>query len=472
MGLLRAARKGDDEIAAQYLNTRLVGTAAAGLAHQLFVVLDRRLPARLNALSDRPEGSLTSLIRPDEDVVGTIRKNGGKLDIVVEKVIREKNASIWLFSGRTLDRIPDLFAEVNQDSIENLLPSFLVKSHVAQVILLEWLPVLLGMPLFYLLTGLVSRLVSPWIVRVHRRIRKKSNGPDPLFLAKPLRLLVMALLFRVMLSKITLPLSTRQLWSSIAGTIAIAACVWLMVLLNGRAETFLRTHMESITNTGAESVLRLGRRTVDVLIAFTGMLVVLHHFGVNLAAALAGLGVGGIAVALAAQKTLENVIGGISIIFDRVVRVGDMLNTGNTVGAVEDIGLRSTKIRTLNGTLVCVPNGQLANVQLENLSARNRFWFHHCISLHSETTAAIVRSAVDAIGKLLAQQLLIDPLSIRVHLLRLGTSSLDVEMYAYFSARDMPQFLEIQQGLLLQVIEIVGACGARMSALGTIQPVR
>ena len=106
------------------------------------------------------------------------------------------------------------------------------------------------------------------------------------------------------------------------------------------------------------------------------LLVALYHFGLNPTAALAGLGVGGIAVALAAQKTLENVIGGISVIVDKVASVGDTLRVGGTVGTVEDIGLRSTRIRTLDRTLLSVPNGQIANLSLENLSARDKFWFH------------------------------------------------------------------------------------------------
>ena len=93
-----------------------------------------------------------------------------------------------------------------------------------------------------------------------------------------------------------------------------------------------------------------------LLVIFAGVLVTLHYFGVGATAALAGLGVGGIAVAFAAQKTLENVIGGVSLIFDKALRVGDSLKVGDTQGTVEDIGLRSTRIRTLERTLVSVPN--------------------------------------------------------------------------------------------------------------------
>ena len=135
-------------------------------------------------------------------------------------------------------------------------------------------------------------------------------------------------------------------------------------------------------------MLRLVRRVADVLVVAAGGLVTLHYFGVDPTAALAGLGIGGIAVALAAQKTLENVIGGLSIIFDQAVRVGDFLKLGDTVGTVDSIGLRSTRIRTLDRTILSVPNGQIANVNIETLSARDKFWFHHFVGLRYETTSS------------------------------------------------------------------------------------
>ena len=96
----------------------------------------------------------------------------------------------------------------------------------------------------------------------------------------------------------------------------------------------------------------------------------------------------GIAIALAAQKTLENVVGGVSLIFDRALHVGDFLKLGDTLGTVQDIGLRSTRIRTLDRTMVSVPNGQIANVSLENLSLRDKFWFHHILGLRYGTTSS------------------------------------------------------------------------------------
>jgi MscS family membrane protein len=183
----------------------------------------------------------------------------------------------------------------------------------------------------------------------------------------------------------------------------------------------------------------------------------------NPTAVLTGLGVGGIAVALAAQKTLENVIGGTSVILDQVVRVGDRVKIEGANGTVEDIGLRSTRIRTLDRTVVSVPNGQMANANLENISLRDKFWFNQNLSLNHETTGSQMREFVKKLTNLLAQHPAIERDSFRVSLLRVGAFSFDVEINAYFLAAGWNHFLEIQGELLLQILELLQSIGIQMA---------
>jgi MscS family membrane protein len=287
--------------------------------------------------------------------------------------------------------------------------------------------------------------------------------PDPNPLPNPIRLLLIVLLIRWVLSKVSLPLLARQAWSMIATIIAIIASVWLFMLFSQKGEAFFRRQLQRRAQTGAASILRLTRWVGDLLALFVGLLVGLHQFGVSPTAALAGLGVGGIAVALAAQKTLENVIAGVSLIFDQAVRVGDTLKVGDTLGTVDEIGLRSTRIRTLDRTMVNVPNSQIASMSLETLSARDKFWFHPMIGLRYETTPEQLRAVVEGIHKLLAEHPSIDYGSLRVRFLCLGASSLDVEVFAYVFARDWSHFLELQEHLLLRVMEIIAAAGAQIA---------
>ena len=155
------------------------------------------------------------------------------------------------------------------------------------------------------------------------RSRRAESAKPPNLLPGPLRLLFIALALRWLLSRLDLPLIERQFWSSMTTMLVSVAVVWLLLQLNGVAERYIQRRVENSSAREMMALLRLGRRAVDVLIIAGGLLRVLHFFGLDPTAALAGLGIGGIAVALAAQKTLENVVGGLSIILDKAVRVGD-----------------------------------------------------------------------------------------------------------------------------------------------------
>jgi len=444
------------------LNTRLRGKAAEDLARQLFVVLDRRLPARLNSISDLPEGSLANPLKPQE-LAGTISSDKGDVAIVVERVDRGKAGSVWMFSKETLDSIPDLYQEVEAVPVDSILPAFLVDTQIARIALFEWLAVFVGMPLFYLLTALLNRVLSRLIGQWRRRLSRQRNLPNPRVLPGPIRLLLLTLVIRWLLTELRLPLLARQFWFSASSVITIAGCVWLAILLNIRLEEYISRRLQVRNLTGTTAVLRLVRRAIDGLLIFGGVLVTLYHFGVNPTAALAGLGVGGIAVAFAAQKTLENLIAGVSVILDRAVRVGDTLKVGETLGIVNDVGLRSTRIRTLDRTVVSIPNGQVANLSVENLSARDKFWFHPILSLRYGTTSVQMNAVLAGIRSLLEETRLVEPASVRVRFLSFGPSSLDVEIFAYIFARDWNQFLEIQEELLLRTMECVESAGVQIA---------
>ena len=463
MGFLSVAHKQDFEGAAQYLNAPTNGTAAASLAEKLFVVLDRRLPPKLTRISDKPEGSQRFPAEPNIDLVGTVDSVDGPVAILVERVERSsKTGPIWLFSRKTLDSIPALYEEVQGIQVQQHVPAFLRDSRFAGISLFQWLAFLIGLPLAYGITALIDRALSAVAGTVHRRIRRDPNLRNPALLAGPLRLLILAGLIRIGVARVAQPLLARQIWSAISVVIMVAGCVWLLTKITALFERIAVSRFSASLQAGSP-LLRFGRRATDILIAFIGIILILHYFGVNTSAALAGLGVGGIAVALAAQKTLENVIGGLSIIFDGTIKLGDSLKVGDTVGTVDAIGLRSTRIRTLDRTMVSLPNGQVAIAGLENLSARDKFRFLHTLGVDYHTTVEQMRRILAETTTLLAQHPGAEAESVRVRFLRLGDSSLDIEVFAYLFAQDWNHFLEIQQELLLNIMGIVEKNGASIA---------
>jgi MscS family membrane protein len=462
LGFLGAARKGDYRLARQYLNTRLGDTAAEQRAEQLFVVLDAKLPARLTQVSDTPEGSRSNPQSPDEERIATLEGDGTPLDIVLERVELARLGPIWLFSARTLDGIPTVYEQVLESRATVALPRFLTDTRVRGVPVFEWLALLVGFPLFYLVIGLLNRLLTPLTRGISRRMFKQPGFLDRNALPPPARLLLLALTSRWILSTLSLSFRSRQFFSNLTALLTIVAIALLLMRLGEEIEAYMLRRFPP-SNTAAVSLLRLARRGVDALVIFAALLLTLRHFGVDPTPALAGLGVGGIAVALAAQKTLENVIAGASLIFDKAVRVGDTLRLGTVVGTVDHIGLRSTWIRTLDRTMISIPNSQIANASVETLSVRDKFWFHPAVGLVYETTPSQLRVVLDGIRKMLGEHPRIDRQSVRVRFLNLGAFSLDVDVFAYVFARDWNHFLEIQEELLFGVTDIVAKAGTQIA---------
>ena len=458
LGFLSAARKGDFDLARHYLETTQTGRSAERLARQLFVVLDARLPARLTQVSDDAEGSRANPLAPDEDRIGAIEGPGGPIPIFVKRVKHPDAEPIWLFTDSTLAAVPAVYSEIVETS-QGRLPQFLIERRIGHVRLAEWLVILIALPLFYLVTVALNRALTPAFARLTRRKAPRMDGWIRNAIPTPARMLLVSVAAHRLFSALPLSLLIRQILTNAAAVVTIVALTWLVILLNAGVERYVSRRLLPTRGTSALSLLRVGRRFLDALIVLGGALGVLRHFGVDPTPLLAGLGVGGIAVALAAQKTLENVIAGASLILDRAVQVGDYLKIGTVEGTVDHIGLRSTRIRTPGRSIVSVPNSQIANMSLETLSARDKFWFHPIVALRQETTRAQMQLVLDGIRQALERQTTVERESIRVRFHRLGAFSLDVEVYAYVQAADWTHFMEIQERLLIEITGIVERAG-------------
>ncbi len=434
------------------------------LAQQLFVVLDARLAARLTQLSDAPEGSRANPLSPNQEVIGTITGDTGAVEIVVERVERGKSGAIWLFSSKTLDAIPALYEQVTRRRADAAVPGVLFDTHLGGVRLLDWLAVLLGLPVLYFATTLLNRALRPLArlrvappVRGVRPVQTQQRPPSPCAPAGS----------GARESLAASPPAAVAALEGVLGQCGHSAHHRRRRLAAGAPQRRNRS-VTSVAGFPRQTVLRCpccapGAEASTCWSIFVALLATLRHFGVDPTPALAGLGVGGIAVALAAQKTLENVIAGASLIFDQAVQVGDFLKMGDISGTVDHIGLRSTRIRTLDRTVVSIPNSQIANASLETISARDKFWFHHVVGLRYETTPEQLRAVLDGIRQLLQSHGAIDRESVRVRFLRLGSFSLDVDVFAYLQARDWNHFLEIQEQLLFGVTEIVSRAGTSIA---------
>ena len=455
-GFLDAGRNGDHARAAQYLNVRR--TDAADLARKVFTVLDARLPARLVRISEARDGSNPAT--PDREIVGVIEGDSGPADVVLQRVQRiGEPGPVWLLSSETVEAAAVQYDEIANSRWNGLVPAFLIRTRLGGLRLVDTLALALGLPLLYLATVVLNRALTPLIGLGFRAAGSQRRSVLP----ASARVLLVVIAGRWLMSALPLSLAVRRIFSTVAMLIVIATIARLLMLLTAELERHVLGRIAESNRGAAASLLRLLRRGADLLILFAAVVASLFLFGIDPTPALAGLGVGGIAVALAAQKTLENVIAGASIIFDQAVRVGDFLKMGEVQGTVDHIGLRSTRIRTLDRTVVSVPNGQIANVSLETVSARDKFWFHHVVGLVYETTSQQLHQVVDGIRQLVTEHPLAEIPSVRVRFIRLGAFSLDVDVVVYLQARDWNHFLELQEQLLFAITEIISRAGTSIA---------
>lgn len=246
------------------------------------------------------------------------------------------------------------------------------------------------------------------------------------------------------------------------GTV-VATVFWAFSRLVDVAEHLLAASNWAKQRAASRSFIGLASRVAKVLVVALGILTILSQAGYPVGTLIAGLGIGGLALALGAQKTLENVFAAFSLAADEPFHVGDLVRVDGILGFVESIGLRSTRLRTLDRTLVVIPNGKLAEMKTESLAARDRLRLACTLSLVYGTTTGQVRQVLEGVEKELRAQPKVVGDEVAVALGALGSSSLDVEVFATFATPDWGEFRGIRQELLLRFLEIVEAAGTALA---------
>ena len=461
-GFVRAIQREDYERAAEYLDTRLQPKQRRELARQLGIVLDRKMVANLQGFSNKPEGDLEDGLRTNRDRVGIVKGESGEEEILLDRVQRGKEDPVWLFSSETLPAIPGLYGEIQSVWYEQYVPERLRSTRWLSIPIYRWIALFLLVPLFFGIASLFVRLVRAVLRPVLRRFAEEHDEQWLANIGNPSRLVVLGLFFLAG-SSFTITLVGREFLRAVGVTLLVMALCWLLLRLMDLVTDLRVRRLRRLQRSGDTALVRLVSRLSKLGTVIVAGLVLLSLSGVDLTAVLTGLGLGGLAVAFAAQKTLENLFGGIMLISNKPIQVGDFCRAGEFLGVVEDIGLRSTRLRTLERTIVSIPNGQLATMSLENFTLRDRIRFRHMIGLRYETAADQLRYVLTEIRRLLHQHAKVDSRDARVRFVGFGSSSLDVEILAYVLATDYSVFLAIQEDLLLRIMDIIEASGTSVA---------
>jgi MscS family membrane protein len=459
-GFLQAEQAENYTSAAQYLQLSPARRASQGeqIARELKTVLDSAFVGSLRSISTTPEGTPQPGLSPDHERVGTLSVDDSEVDVILVRVNDPNAGKIWLFSADTLAKIPELYDLLQAHQVETHVPKVLVKTHFLGMSAWLWFALLLAIPvaagLAWVLIELVVFPLMWW-----RGIRKRPQLTDWRKVSGPVWLVLGVMIHRILVSFLGMPLLHRHYYYMTARVAFIIGLGWLALRALSRGMERLRDRAIARGNTGSGSLVLLGQRVAKALVVIAAALAVLGILGFNLTTALAGLGIGGLAIGFGAQKTIENLFGGISLLGDEVIRVGDTCNFNGRVGTVEDISLRSTRIRTVERTELSIPNGALATMNVENLSRRDKILFNPKIGLRCETTPDQLRYVLTEARRLLYQHPKIETASARIRLAALEESWLALEVFSYVLTLDMGEYTAIREDILLRLISIVEDAG-------------
>jgi MscS family membrane protein len=411
------------------------------------------------ALSAAPAGN------PGEnrERVAAVPLNGKTVDLQMERVKLRSGTWVWKFAADSVVLIPQLAKAANPSPLERHMPDVLVTWKFANTSAWQWIGlVLLGAGIWGI-AKLFGRLLPLVLIPLSNRAAPRMSWTAFSFVMGPAELLIAAALYRAGMEWIDPPLPLYLYLTRALSAVWILGLAWLCIGALDLGMIRLRGSLGLVHPRFSSSVLPLMARVVKVAALAFALIAVLSSWGYNTNTLLAGLGIGGVAIALAAQKTIENLFGGVAVVSDQPVFVGDFCKFGESVGTVEDIGLRSTRIRTLDRTLVTIPNAQFSSMSLENFSRRDKMLFHPMLNLRRDTTPAQVRSILEAIHRILTEDRRIEAGNLPVRFIGVGSYSLDVEVFCYILTGDGNEFLRIQQELLLRILDTVTSAGTALA---------
>ena len=269
----------------------------------------------------------------------------------------------------------------------------------------------------------------------------------------PLRFTFIGIFWYLGFGVLGLPEAVSGPLRSFPATLAIGSGVWLVY----RGLSIGAAYSSRLIGTGGHKAVltSLGFGVMRILVIVAGVFLMADIWSVSYTSVLAGLGIGGLAVALAAQPTLQNMIAGFTLFADSPLSVGDFCRYGDKLGTVEEIGLRSTRIRSRDRTVVSIPNSAFADMQLENFTKRDRILLHAIINLRYETTADQLRFVLAELRRLLISHPKIHPDPARVRFVGFGSHSLDLEVFAYVCTSEYDEYLAIREDVYLRMMELV-----------------
>jgi MscS family membrane protein len=457
---LQLSWQGKYDDASRYLILPTTDTPPEELARKLSVLLDRHLSLDVESLSSDPGGDVTDGLYSSERLGELPDKSNTMQPLLLQK----RSGKGWAFSRATVALIDEWYERFENTWITERLPEGFLRPGPLGLLWWQWCAAVvfllvgsvlgrfLGWLTRQVLSGLMSSLPGVWTENSHERMKRATN------------LFWCAALFSVAVIFIELSPPRTATIQRVLSAIMIATFFWGLsrfVRALGESEHIKQWMLQ---NPGMSALLPLMLSSARIVIVVLAVVVLISGFGYPVASIIAGLGIGGLALALAAQKTGEDLFGSLVIGLDKPFLVGDFVKIDNGVtGDIEEIGLRSTKIRTLDRTLVSIPNGKLAMMQIESFTARDRMRISCTLRLVYQTTTAQISQITKEIEAAIRahprtwQDLVI------VRVQEFGDYSINIEVMSWMQTQDWIEFRQLREDVLMQFPSIIEKAGTHFA---------
>lgn len=470
LGFRKFLRAGDYDTAGQYLDLRYIPEEVAQyepsqLAQALAFVWTQQNVLDIPSLSDNVEGHLDDGLPSYRDQVGKVQLTDTTVPIYVQRIPDNDGGTVWRISNATVVLIPEMWREHGFSDfavwLSNVLPKFTVLG------MTNWQAVSLAVAL--VLLWFVAALIARLLLWLALHIPNKFPGGIERFFKAPMRLIIYVFLFRTVMEQLGLSITARvYLHSSpleyLAGTVLLLGLITLW-------RDYKFRQLETTGDLHLSALLKPIVLIIKIIVVVVAALVWAHNAGFNISTLIAGLGVGSLAIALAAQRTMENVIGAATLYAARPIRPGDLCRFGEIKGTVEEIGLRSVTLRTLDRTLVSIPNSKFAAEQIENISVRDRIRFFKRLQLQMPTSEQL-RVILGELREMFAAHPRIKQDTVGVRLENIEAATAVLRLDAGVVTQDFQDYLAIAEDLNLRIIEIVHSNGAIFSGPGQVLQLR
>jgi len=467
VGFMQACADFDFEKAAQYLDLRNLPSDVEDiggheLARRLNHVLSRSVWLDDYNVSDNPEGFKGDDLPSYRDLLVTVRtREGVEYPIWIQRVPRGDGEKIWKISNRSVAFIPEMYDAFSYSPpVERVRQWFPESASFLGLEAFKWFILavvgLLAWPVFWLIGLGLSRVVSSPDKPTYPLWRRALTGPTVL--------IAILILLGFVVEGLGAGAYAQMIMD--ANTLGVAAVVWAIWVFISLFKTHKQSKLIEAGRPGAAKLMQPMSTLLKVLVLLFGLLFWLSNLGVNITTVIAGLGVGGLAVALALQKPIEDMMGALSIFSQAPFRVGDLVKYKNVLGAVEDIGLRTTRIRTLTNTVVSIPNAQIAYLEVENLSYRTKIRYWPTLRLRYDTRPEQLKAISEGILGMLKEHEQVHDEPMRVRFTDFDKDAVLLKVHAFMKTTDFAESLQIGEELNYRVMQIVDETGARFALPG------